>query len=155
TAAGLGFWADAARKSAEKNEGIAKEEKAAAERNEGIAKEEKATAEKHARIAESRRLAALSDSLRPGRLDVALLLAVEASAVDTPEARGSLHRALDTCPEVTRFLHAPEGDVCSMAIGPQGQVAAGYRVFGGGGGGVVLFDARGERLQPELLQVQE
>ena len=42
----------------------------------------------------------------------------------------------------------------SVAFGPEGQIAAGYgRV--GGGGGVVLFDARGERLRPAPLEVKE
>ena len=35
-----------------------------------------------------------------------------------------------------------------MAFGPEGQIAAGYGV-GVGVGGVVLFDARGERLRPD------
>ena len=109
------------------------------------------------RIAESRRLAALSDVVRPERLDLAMLLALEAAKEgDTLEARGSLQRSLDARPEVVRFLHVPEGDVTSVAFGPEGQIAAGYGVRGGGvGGGVVLFDARGERLRPAPLEVKE
>ena len=115
-------------------------------------------AKAQARIAESRRLAALSDAVRPERLDLAMLLALEAAKQgDTLEARGSLQRSLDARPEVVRFLHVPEGDVTSVAFGPEGQIAAGYGgVRGVGvGGGVVLFDARGERLRPAPLEVKE
>ena len=51
-------------------------------------------------------------------------------------------------------LEVKEGDVTSVAFGPEGQIAAGYSVRGGGGG-VVLFDARGERLRPAPLEVKE
>ena len=69
----------------------------------------------------------LSDAVRPERLDLAMLLALEAAKEgDTLEARGSLQRALDARPEVVRFLHVPEGDVMSVAFGPEGQIAAGY-----------------------------
>ena len=50
-------------------------------------------------------------------------------------------------------LEVKEGDVTSVAFGPEGQIAAGYG--GGGRGGVVLFDARGERLRPAPLEVKE
>ena len=84
--------------------------------------------------AESRRLAMLSDAVRPERLDLAMLLAVEAAKEgDTLEARGSLQRSLDARPEVVRFLHVPEGDVTSVAFGPEGQIAAGYGRGGVGG----------------------
>ena len=54
-------------------------------------------------------------------------------------------------------LEVKEGDVYSVAFGPEGQIAAGYCVHGGvvRGGGVVLFDARGERLRPTPLEVKE
>ena len=39
-----------------------------------------------------------------------------------------------------------------MAFGPEGRIAAGYS--GRGVGGVVLFDARGERLRPAPLKVE-
>jgi hypothetical protein len=46
-----------------------------------------------------------------------------------------------------------------VAFGPEGQIAAGYPSFapGGapGGGGVVVFDARGERVGPAPLAVEE
>jgi len=104
-------------------------------------------------VAESRRLAALSDLERPKRLDLAMLLAVEAAnAGDTLEAHGSLQRTLDAHPKVVRFLHVPEGEVRTVAFGPEGRIAAGY---GRGKGGVILFDARGERLQTAPLLVTE
>ena len=112
-------------------------------------------AEAQTRIAESRRLAVLSDAVRPERLDLAMLLAVEAAKQgDTLEARGSLQRSLDARPEVARFLHVPEGDVSSVAFGPAGKIAAGY---GDSNfvGAVVLFDARGERLRAAPLEVKE
>ena len=107
-------------------------------------------AERDARNAECRRLAVLSDAVRPERLDLAMLLASEAAMQgDTLEARASLQRSLDARPEVVRFLHVPEGDVRSVAFGLEGKIAAGYS------GGVVLFDARGERLRPTPLEVKE
>jgi len=112
-------------------------------------------AREQARIAESRRLAVLSDAVRPKWLDLAMLLAVEAvKEGDSLEARGSLQRALDWRPEVVRFLHVPEGSVASVAFRPKGQLAVGYSVYRGGGA-VVLFDARGERLRPAPLEVKE
>jgi hypothetical protein len=63
-------------------------------------------------------------------------------------------------------LEVPEGRVSSVAFGPEGQLAAVYSVVWGpkhpmvdgvfrGGGGVVVFDARGQRLLPAPLEVQE
>ena len=123
----------------------------------GTAREQTKKAEAQTRKAESRRLAVLSDVVRPKRLDLAMLLALEAAKEgDTLEARRCLQRSLDARPEVVRFLHVPEGEVTSVAFGPKGKIAAGYRdrgdVFGGG---VVLFDARGERLSPAPLEVKE
>ena len=94
----------------------------------------------------------LSDSVRPKRLDQAILLALEASVADTLEARASLQRCIDDRPELSRFLDIPEGHVMSVAFGPDGRIAAGYLRRGGG---VVLFDARGERLLAAPLEVKE
>jgi len=106
-------------------------------------------------VAETRKLVALSDAARSERLDVAMLLALEVvKQGDTLEARGSLQRSLDARPEVVRFLHVPEGDVTSVSFGPDGMVAAGYGV-NGVRGGVVVFDARGERRRPAPLEVKE
>ena len=52
-------------------------------------------------------------------------------------------------------LEVKEGDVTSVAFGPEGKIAAGYGGVGVGVGGVVLFDARGERLRPAPLEVKE
>jgi hypothetical protein len=127
TAGGLGLWANSAREIAEKS----------------------------TRVAESRRIAVLSDLVRPEHLDQAMLLALEASRVeDTLESRGCLQRALDSRPEIAHFVQVPEGGVTSVAFGPEGRLAAGYR-RDGGGGGVVVFDARGERMRPAPLVVEE
>ena len=152
----LGLLANAARTSAETasyEKGKALEKAKEAEANE---KGQRIRAEGNARIAESRRLAMLSDSVRPHQLDVAMLLALEASVEDTLEARGSLQRCLDDRPEVTRILHIPEGYVSSVAFDPQGRIAAGY-INGSVGrdGGVVVFDVRGERLRPTPLEIKE
>ena len=80
--AGLAVWqTHVAKMSAEEKEAQTK-----------IAKAEKQRADEWAGIAESRRLAVLSDSVRPRRLDQAMLLAYEASRIDTPEARGTVQR---------------------------------------------------------------
>jgi hypothetical protein len=52
-------------------------------------------------------------------------------------------RVTDTRPEVSRVLPVAEGSVRCVAFGPEGRIAAGYY---GDPGGVVVFDARGERL---------
>ena len=88
------------------------------------------------------------------RLDQAILLALEASVGDTLEARASLQRCIDDRPELSRFLKFPKATVSSVAFGPEGRIAAGYSA-GVGGGGVVLFDAGGERLRPAPLEVKE
>ncbi|HKI17952.1 MAG TPA: hypothetical protein VKA15_08725, partial [Isosphaeraceae bacterium] len=78
---GLTLWAFRERGVALKNEGIAIEK-------EGIAKEQTRIAEERERIATSGQLAALSGSMKNKRLDLSLLLAVEAfRAENTFEAR--------------------------------------------------------------------
>ncbi|HMB02838.1 MAG TPA: hypothetical protein VKP69_03750, partial [Isosphaeraceae bacterium] len=138
TSSGLALWTNNARQAAHKSEEKATDalKKALAETKR--ADEAAELAKARAKIAESRRLAALSDSVRATRLDQAMLLALEATGTDTLEARGSLQRCLDDRPEVSRFLDIPEGDVWSVAFGPGGTIAAGYER--GGGGGVVLLD---------------
>ena len=54
---------------------------------------------------------------------------------------------------LTEPLEVKEGEVISVAFGPEGRIAAGYD--GDGGGGVVLFDSRGERLRAAPLEVKE
>ena len=124
-----------------------------ATKSETRAIEARKRAEDQARTAESRRLAALTDSVRPIRLDQAMLLALEASVTDTLEARSSLQRCIDNRPEVSRFLDIPEGYVMGVAFDPGGTIAAGYSRLGGGG--VVLLDAKGERLRADPIEVKE
>ena len=115
-------------------------------------------AEREARESESRRVAALSNSARPVRLDQAMLLALEASRTDTFEALSSLQRCIDNRPEVSRFLDIPEGWVTGVAFGPGGTIAAGYYrayVDGGVGGGVLLLDPKGEQLRTVPIEVKE
>src|SRR5262249_4655524 len=57
-------------------------------------------------------------------------------------------------------LKVDEGDVTSVAFGPQGRLAAGYEIptlsaSKRSGGGVVLFGANGARLRPVPLEVHE
>ena len=112
-------------------------------------------AREQAHIAVSRRLAAESEMVRPSRLDLALLLALEAAKeADTRESRSSLERALDTRPEVIRFLHVPEGDVKSVAFGPEGQIVAGF-IVSDHKAGVVHFDRNGNPLSPALFEISE
>ena len=169
---GLGWWANEKRIAADT---AAEAEKNATQKAETAAREEKKAKEKAiaeakradeaAKIAESRRLAVLSEVERPNRLDTAMLLAIEAvNASDTLEAQASLQRSIIARPEVSHFLHVAEGGVTSVAFGPDGRLAAGYRhnIIGANGlldgvfaGGVVVFDAGGRRLRPEPLEVKE
>ncbi|MFO0956446.1 MAG: hypothetical protein U0800_03140 [Isosphaeraceae bacterium] len=140
-AVGTGWWANSAREKAQQNETLAKAQQAKAEAN--------------ARIAESRRLAVLSDAVRPERLDTGLLLVLEAlSRADTLEARDSLQRTFDYRPEIDQFLEIPEGYVTSVAFDTNGRVAVGYRARSGGGG-VVLFNAEGKRATEKPLLIEE
>jgi len=151
---GLALRANIAREMAKDSEDRAKMASEKADQLRKSAETETRRARAQERLAESRRLAALSDAVRAERLDVAMLLALEAAEKgDTLEARGSLQRSLDERPEVVHFLHVPEGEVHSVAVEPDGKIAAGYGKDDGGG--VVLFDARGERLRPAPLQVNE
>jgi hypothetical protein len=86
---------------------------------------------------------------KPG-VPVAQVVGLAPPAVQ--EGRGTENR-----PKVSRVLHVAEGSVGCVAFGPQGRIAAGYSVSGGGdgGGGVVVFDARGERLRPAPLAVEK
>ena len=106
------------------------------------------------KVAESRRLAARSDSVRPIRLDQAMLLALEASGRGTFEARGSLQRCIDNRREVSRFLDIPEGESRAW---PSARGAPSPRdtTRGAGVGGVVLLDAKGERLRTHPVEVKE
>ncbi len=80
-----------------------------------------------------------------------------AQAVGAPPPAVEEGRVTDKSPEVSRVLPVAEGSVRCVAFGPEGQIAAGYYVISGVifGGGVVVFDARGERLRPAPLAVRE
>jgi len=106
------------------------------------------------KTANSRRLAALSVAERDKRLDLSLLLAVEALGTkNTFEARDSLFKALQNRPGLKSFLHMNERYVWSVAFSPDGKIlAVGYR----GGGGVVLWDvAARKRLTSDPLPIKE
>jgi RNA polymerase sigma factor (sigma-70 family) len=68
-------------------------------------------------------------------------------------------RLSDTPPEGSRVLRVAEGGVTAVAFGPEGRIAARYAFIVDGSrpdrGGVVLFDARGERVRPAPLAVDE
>jgi hypothetical protein len=84
---------------------------------------------------------------RPGRVGPAAgsaeRPAAQAGGAAPPAAQEG--RITDTRPAVARVLPVAEGIVNSVAFGPEGRIAAGYDGRGSGGG-VVVFDARGERL---------
>ena len=124
-----------------------------------LAKANENRANAQARLANSRRIAALSVSERGQRLDVSLILAVEALQIeDSYEARMSLFDALHTRPGIVSFLFSTEGRVESVAFSPEGRtVAAVYRALGDDPvGGVVLCDvASQERLADIRLAVNE
>jgi WD40 repeat protein len=151
------FTASVQTEAAKKSEKFSIESAEVAKKQTKIAKAEKARADEKAKIAESRRLASLSDSVRPNRLDQAMLLALEAYSVETPEARRSLFRCIDDCPEVLRFLDIPQGGVTSVAFGPGDTLAVGYSYRGDEDdrGGVLLFDANGEKLSDKPSRVDE
>ncbi len=109
-----------------------------------------------AKIATSRQLAALSSMARDKRLDLSLILAVEAlRAANTLEARNCLLNALRARPWLSSYLHVDEGSVSSVAFSPDGKIlATGYE--DGHGSGVVLWDAAGRnRLLDTALDVKE
>jgi hypothetical protein len=113
--------ADIAASKASKSKDEAIEARKKADHAALLAKISEQNAKAQAGMAESRRLAVLSDSLKSERLDLAMLLAIQAANdADTLEARGCLQRSLDARPEVARFLHVPEGGVSSVAFGPAG-----------------------------------
>jgi WD40 repeat protein len=98
--------------------------------------EEKRKAE--AQTSESLRLAVLSDAERSYRLDLALLLGVEAiKTKDTYEARNSLLKALQARPGLVSFSHVDLPDISGLAYSPDGKtlIASSRRT-----GGAVVWD---------------
>jgi WD40 repeat protein len=85
-----------------------------------IAEKQRAIAEDRGHIALSRQLAAQAANNRDSKLDVALLLGVEASrAADTMEARQALLAGLERQPGLVTYLHAR-----SVAFSPDGKLLA-------------------------------
>lgn len=83
----------------------------------------------------------------PERLDLALLLALEADRRDDPEARPLLVRALESSPHLETFLHGHRGDVSDLAWSPDGSRLA----TAGDDGAVRLWDTETRRpLEPPL-----
>ncbi|MGC8786935.1 MAG: TIR domain-containing protein, partial [Anaerolineae bacterium] len=94
-------------------------------------------AEQQRRIALSRQLAAQAQTYLADQLDLALLLAVEASRIaDTVEARASLLDALEYSPNLAAFLHGHTSYVFSVAFHPQGNILA----SGSADGSIMLWD---------------
>jgi RNA polymerase sigma factor (sigma-70 family) len=84
----------------------------------------------------------------------------EAQAVAAAPPAVKEGRVTDTRPGVSRVLPVAEGGVRGVAFGPEGRIAAGYAFSSPGGGrpdrgGVVIFDARGERVRPAPLKLKE
>jgi len=171
TSGGLAWWANRARRDADRaavaattarnkaSEALKKADAAATSEREAarLANENEGKAKAQARLAESRRLAALSRAERDERLDRALLLAVEANdTANTLEARNMLFGSLVARPGLTAFLQLDQGYGSSLAFSPDGKtLASGYfREYGGGG--VVLWDTtRHARLQVQPMAVPE
>ncbi len=115
-------------------------------------------AEQRLKTSTSRRLAALSTFERNRRLDVSLLLAVEAFRTEsTFEARDSLYKAVKERPELICFLNmnAAEGTIRNVAFSPDGRTLAVAFDRGVAGGGVVLWDTASRSRQSGPLEVKE
>jgi WD40 repeat protein len=84
---------------------------------------ERNQASAQARLALARQLAAQANTATAGRLDRALLLAVEANRLsDAVDVRGSLLDALRESSHARRFLHGHKDGVGSLAFSPNGRL---------------------------------
>lgn len=91
----------------------------------GEAVKQKGRAEDEARISSARGLAAHASRLLNERLDLAMLLAVEAAQqVDLPETRGTLLTAALSNPRLVAFLHGHQSTVGALAFNQEGTLLA-------------------------------
>jgi WD40 repeat protein len=118
------------------------------------AEEQRAEAEAQRNSATSRGLAAVAQmQLQPDSLDLALLLAVEASGIiDNPEARGSLLAGLTYRPHLQRILHNEASESIGysdgVAFSPDGSLAA----SGNDSHNITLWDtSTGQRVGEPLV----
>jgi WD40 repeat protein len=104
----------------------AKQAKEAAQKSEGVAKMERAAEEQQAKRAAARQLAAQAiNEANQHRLDLALLLGLEAVNVeDSYETRGGLLTALSENPRVSLFLPSAAGSATKLAFSPDGKTLA-------------------------------
>jgi WD40 repeat protein len=136
----------------------AKLEAIAAEEARGNARKQSLLAEARLKTATSGQLAVRSGSMRNKRLDLSLLLAVEALQVEeNREASDSLFNALQERPGIRAFLHTDEGNTYGVAYDHDGRIlAAAYNSREYSGGGVVLWDvATRRRITDKPLAVNE
>jgi WD40 repeat protein len=91
----------------------------------GEAVKQKGRAEDEAKISSARGLAAHASRLLNERLDLAMLLAVEAAQqVDLPETRGTLLTAALSNPRLVAFLHGHQSTVGALAFDRDGTLLA-------------------------------
>ena len=100
-----------------------------------------------ARVADSRQLAAQSIQHGDARLDLSLLLGVQAfRTADTFDARAALVRAVQQDPRLERYLHGHEGPVTAVAFHPAGRVLA----SGDESGAIIVWDVETGRVRWRL-----
>jgi WD40 repeat protein len=94
-------------------------------KQQGRAEEQTKIAEEQAKIASARGLAAHASRLLNERLDLAMLLAVEAAQqADLPETRGTLLTAALSNPRLLSFLQGHQATVGALAFNPDGSLLA-------------------------------
>lgn len=117
---------------ARENAGLAAQNAAAAEANRAIASTAQASAQEaayQAEVANNRRVVAFSRSFLNDRLDLALLLGLEAYRIGTElgvnaEARGSILEALQARSNLLSHISGHTGDISSLAFSPNRKILA-------------------------------